>query len=330
MAALVERSSIRPCTIDRARYTSAVIEIGSSRRRDAALTLPPIALSLPMSFTCTRAPVRVSVSSLRRTDVRARVTHYDGVVVDERILTPRFPAVLGPERMQVFVLLAGEVTLHLDAPTPLAIGDAWLMPRLAIHRGRFRNARFFEIDWAAETPVPVAPLGASPALVALADELARVPDEGHAQRSYLERLLSAMVALGAPVPPEVRALEAEGPTPRDLRLGAAVAEQFAHLVREATIPHFSEDAALSGRQLQRIVADFHRRYGLNATNWRDTRNRWRIQVAVVLLSVPSLSVADIAAEVGFSDATALARAFARWSLPSPSELRAALARGEAD
>lgn len=278
-----------------------------------------------MSFRCQRAPVGVSVHSLRRTDVRARLTHYDGVVVDERILTPRFPAVLGPDRVQVFLLLEGAVTLHLDTPVVLSPGDAWQMPRLAIHRGRFERARFLEVDWASETSLSVARLGASPALVALANELGSVPNEGGAQRSYLDRLLRTLADLGAPVPPAVRALDASAPTARDLRLGTAVTEQFAHLVREATVPHFSEDAALSGRQLQRVVADFHRRYGLNATNWRDTRNRWRIQVAVVLLSVPALSVGDIAAEVGFSDSTALARAFARWSLLSPRELRVALA-----
>ena len=81
-----------------------------------------------------------------------------------------------------------------------------------------------------------------------------------------------------------------------------------------------EDPALED-VYKRQIQDFNRRYGLNAGNWRDTRNRWRLQTAVLLLSVPSLSIAEIAAKVGYRSPNALARAFAKVGFPAPAELR---------
>ena len=49
---------------------------------------------------------------------------------------------------------------------------------------------------------------------------------------------------------------------------------------------------LSERQINRIVTELNARYGINATSWRDTRNLWRVQHALILLSHPELTVAD--------------------------------------
>ena len=71
-------------------------------------------------------------------------------------------------------------------------------------------------------------------------------------------------------------------------------EQLAHLSSRATTVHLGDSAQLSPRQLQRLVEEFNSRYGINAGNWRDTRNRWRVQIAAVMLSLPQLTVADVA------------------------------------
>lgn len=289
--------------------------------------LAPIALQLTMRFRCTRAPVGVTVHSLRRPDLRARITHYDGLIVDERILTRAFPALVGPDRMQVLAIARGTVRFEEPIRATLGPGQVWLMPRRTTSHARFENTSFLEVDWPSHEPVPVMPLPESGALLALADELASLSPDGAAQRDYLERLLAALRASSVPIPAEL-SLGAETLSERDQRLGRALALQLENLKHEGTSTDLAEDAGLSPRQLQRTVADFNARYGINAANWRDTRNRWRVQCAAVLLSEPRLSIADIADEVGFSDATALARAFSQAQFPSPREMRARLFEGK--
>jgi transcriptional regulator GlxA family with amidase domain len=113
---------------------------------------------------------------------------------------------------------------------------------------------------------------------------------------------------------------------QDLRIAEAIAAQMAHLRSAASAEHLGELAGLSPRQLQRVLADFCKRYRMNASSWRDMRNRYRLQLAIFLLSVPSLSVATIADEVGYASSAALIRALAKAGLPPASELRAELAR----
>jgi transcriptional regulator GlxA family with amidase domain len=67
---------------------------------------------------------------------------------------------------------------------------------------------------------------------------------------------------------------------------------------------------------------------MNLASWRDTRNRWRLQVAAVLLSRTDLSVSDIAEETGYRSPQAMARSFLRAGLPSPSEVRRLLLAGD--
>ena len=98
--------------------------------------------------------------------------------------------------------------------------------------------------------------------------------------------------------------------------------QFASLATQADTTSLSELAQLSPRQLQRILRCYNARYNNNGgDNWRDLRNRWRLQVAAVLLSVEGPTVGEIASEVGYGSAPALARAFAKAGFPTPTDLR---------
>lgn len=278
------------------------------------------ALRQVMAFRCTRAPAEVIDSSLRRPELRVRRTTYRGIVVDERLLTRGFPNVAARGRAQVLVSLRGSAVLHVPERVVIAPGEAWLIPRTAIATARFEDAELFEVEWAGDASARRLSLDAA-ALRAAAEELEGVGRDGSSQRAYFGEVIELVQALGVELPRALGTLEG-GPTERDLRLADAIAEQLANLKREATAPHLGDDAALSARQLQRVFEDFNARYGFNAKNWRDTRSRWRVQIAAVLLSVRALSIAEIADEVGFSSATALARAFARWKLDTPNALRA--------
>jgi AraC-like DNA-binding protein len=56
-------------------------------------------------------------------------------------------------------------------------------------------------------------------------------------------------------------------------------------------------------------------------NWRDVSTRYRVRVAVMLLSNPELSVGDAANLVGYASIEALAHALDACGLPSATELR---------
>jgi transcriptional regulator GlxA family with amidase domain len=150
----------------------------------------------------------------------------------------------------------------------------------------------------------------------IADALQAAAD----QRLTLQRGFALFRRLGAPVNLSVDALHG-APDDRDRRLARAMEEQLTHLATRATTLHLGDTAALSPRHTQRLVREFNARHGLNAGNWRDTRNRWRLQTAALLLSCPQVPITDVAKEVGYASVHALARAFATVGFPTPGALR---------
>jgi transcriptional regulator GlxA family with amidase domain len=60
---------------------------------------------------------------------------------------------------------------------------------------------------------------------------------------------------------------------------------------------------------------------VGSVSWRDLRNRWRVQLAVVLLGNARVRVEDVAREVGYASGPALARALAAHGLPNAREIR---------
>jgi AraC-like DNA-binding protein len=261
------------------------------------------------------------ICAIRSSVMLVRNTRYNAVV-DEHVLTSIFRFVPPPRRLIVVVVHRGQ--MRVLGPRPLVVreGQAALLSGVDMSWARFEHASYLDIEGlptsagAEETPrlLPAPKLGRVRRLEAALDSSEAPPAETLAEGSALAR------ALGAPLP----ALSVEqfaAPTPRDLAIAQAMVQQFALLSTEATATSLADAVSRSPRQLQRIVHDFNRRYGLNAGNWRDTRNRWRLQTATLLLSVPSLSIAEIAAEVGYRSPGALARAFAKVGFPAPAELR---------
>lgn len=251
-------------------------------------------------------------------------------MVDERHLTQAFPLVAPPSRLQLLGVVSGGLTLETAGePLRLSAGDVVLLTPPMGSRARYENIRFVDVEWST----PEAASVDGPRLVGRADvhslggvgAMITTPSVPFARA--LPEALAILKAAGAPTE-SVRLDETwRGPTARDERIASAIAAQLEMLATKASATEVGELATLSPRQLQRVLKEFSATYGVNAGNWRDMRNRWRLQIAVVLLSVPDLSVADIAKDVGYATATALARAFAAVGYPSPLEVRATLARG---
>jgi AraC-like DNA-binding protein len=68
-----------------------------------------------------------------------------------------------------------------------------------------------------------------------------------------------------------------------------------------------------------------RRLAEEGTSFRQLTRAQRCAAARALLADPALPVKGVAAELGFSDATAFHRAFRRWCERTPAQYRAALA-----
>ncbi len=288
------------------------------------------ALRMVQRYSSPSTGLVIEVFSLRRPELVLRWTHYTNIVVDERLLTQSFPLVTTPSRLIAVVMLDGKLDLyHHEQHLGAAPGQSVLLPVSTTQRARWQAATYLDLEWT--DPIEAARI--QPALLAPPDprDVQRVvsdlKDPAADQRSTLALALRLFREIGAPVPAALDALDGE-PSDRDRLLARAMEEQLEHLASRATTIHLGDSARLSPRQLQRVVHEFHARYGMNAGNWRDTRNRWRVQLAAVLLSRAELTIAEIAAEVGYGSPNGLARAFAKAGLPTPAEVRRALSEND--
>lgn len=68
-------------------------------------------------------------------------------------------------------------------------------------------------------------------------------------------------------------------------------------------------------------ATLRRRLGREGTSYQAVKDQLRSDVAIDYLSNSSLSVDEIAARIGFQDASAFHRAFKRWNGLQPGEYR---------
>jgi AraC-like DNA-binding protein len=291
----------------------------------------PLALWQVLRFVPHTSAALIEIVSLKRAEAIVRRTRYSGLVVDERVLTRIFPWIPRAPTLQAFVLLGGTVQLAArDDSTTLRMrpGDVALLSPSDASHARYEDVDYLDLEW---TPA-ASPVG--PPVRALAPvDLARAMQLGERlvagvtpDREIFTEAFELLRGAGAPLGDlSVDAFEG-GPSAQDLRIAQAITTQIADLRTAASALSLGEHAELSPRQVQRVLAQFCERYRLNATSWRDMRNRYRLQIAIALASIPSISVATLADEVGYASPAALARAFANAGLPSPSELSDEIAR----
>jgi AraC-like DNA-binding protein len=291
-----------------------------------------IALRQVLRFVPRVARAEVEIVSAKRPEVIVRRTRYSGVVVDERALTRAFRWIPRSPTLQVIVLLEGEVRLVArdgSGEVRLHPGDAVQLTPSDASEGRFENVTYLDLEW-----LPDSMPSASPLVKLASVDLSRASKLGERlvanetpDSALFEEAFSLFRSTGAPLGSlAVERLETGRPSDRDTAIARAITAQIADLRSAANALSFGEHAELSPRQLQRVLGDFFERHRMNANNWRDMRNRYRIHIAITLLSIPELSIATIADEVGYATAADLARAFAALDLPSPVEMRAELAR----
>lgn len=291
----------------------------------------PLALRQVLRMVSRSSSATVELVAVRRPEVVLRRTAYAGVVAEERVLSRAFPFVTHSSRLQALTLLEGKLRFCRTperAPLTLEPGDSVLLSPPEIARTRMENVVFVDVEWALDGPerslapkrLPRLDVGRARAL---GERLAADESPG---RAHFAEAFSLFAGAGV----KFGGLDAEGlrggPSERDRRIAHAIGAQVADLRRGATELAMGELTELSPRQLQRVLAEFCQRYQISATSWRDLRNRYRVQFGIALLSVPELSVAAIAGDVGYGSAAAFARALANLGLPPPGELREEIAR----
>jgi AraC-like DNA-binding protein len=289
-------------------------------RPDPAPPAETIALRTSLRYVSKIAPVTVGTWALRRPEVVLRHTKYEGLVVDERLLTRAFPWMASPARFQALVVTGGSVR---RAGEHVSAGDVVLITPEEQSTMRFESTSHLEIEW--DSPHAAAHTGLQRLGRLRSEDAERLEamlvDERAPQRETFRLALRLVAEVGAPLDGLTADGLTGGPSERDIRIAAALAETFSNLATAADTLHLTESAKISTRQLQRVLAAFGEKYGMGIESWRDLRNRWRVQVAAVLFSRPELTASAVAAEVGYASAPALARAFAKAGLPSPTEVR---------
>jgi AraC-like DNA-binding protein len=281
-----------------------------------------VALRTSFAFKAKRAPVLVRADALRRADLVLRATTYEGVVVDERVLTRAFPWI-GARHALALIMLRGRVLLEGAYFGP---GDVLLMRPDLQAVMRFEETAFLDLEWASDAPPTHTCVRITPNMLERATHLAtRMRAREFETRALLTEALDVFDAVGG-LPPRPQMDELiGGPSARDIAVAEALRDAFSNFDTELDTTHLCERIGISPRQLQRILVDFGRTYGLSLTGWRELRNRWRVQLAAVLCGRTELTVQDIAQEVGFASAQALTRALTKAGLPAPGRLRELLA-----
>ncbi len=279
-----------------------------------------IALRTTMRYASKLAPIVIAQHAVRRPGVVLRDTLYQGAVVDERVLTPVFPWVVWPSRLSLLAVRRGSIVWEGGAAQP---GDVLLLTPETASIMRFEGTAFVELEWTSPRASEyrgVMTLGR----VGVA-EIDRIADAIADAAVPPRRALAAAVVLGRSLGAPLEGLDPaawdEAVTPRDEKIARAVCGMLENMAVAADTMHLGEEAAMSPRQLQRVLTKFGETYGLGVKSWRDLRNRWRLQVAAVLVAHPDVEVGDVAAEVGYASGPALARAFAKAGFPPPLEVR---------
>lgn len=113
---------------------------------------------------------------------------------------------------------------------------------------------------------------------------------------------------------------------RVARLWTALRPMAERFYSSPTLQEVSAGSGLSLRQLARDIEEFLDRTKLGGTGWRDTTHRFRLKLAILGLSAPNVTIAEVAQAAGYGSTVAMARAFQDAGLPAPMSVREGLRR----
>jgi AraC-like DNA-binding protein len=171
----------------------------------------------------------------------------------------------------------------------------------------FFDPAVFDFPRARPAIIPVSPLLREMVRYAARWPIGRADDDAEAGVFFtaLADVVRRQLAHDAPLSP---------PVPDDPVVRDVMAYTATHLA-EARATEVCRAVGISERVLRRRFA------AAAGQTWREHLRQARLLRAMALLSDPTMSVGEIAIEVGFGSASALARAFRAWTGESPSAYR---------
>lgn len=286
--------------------------------------MPPLALPHQLRFDASFGPVFEAVA-LRKKAFVIRRTCFRGVVVDERVLWRAFP--LSPRALRpICHLVYGGSGFLEDAGERIDLqpGDVIAVSAQGSVFPCWRDIQMIEVAWDeaiegdGERKSFFRAEGNADRIASLVAGFDDPWSLDH--REAVRQVQSYLRELGLRTPSFDLPLD-DAPSEQDLAIARGLTAQFQTLREAPMLVDFTSQLALSERQLSRVQIAFNEKYRIDAGNWRDLRNRWRVKIAASLLSHVDASVAMVADEVGYRTSNALARAFKEFGLPAPTELR---------
>lgn len=298
-------------------------------------------LSYRRSFEMPRIGVAFVVADYAHPDFRLRIEQGRGFTVDEQL---SFPAITWSgygDRPRLDVVLRGDVrdrengvTRRLGAGS-FAIGRA-LDSLYMRASAREQELLCLSIEWNLGSLGTSAPVGLPDGTLSASslEELTRAsqallaPAPRAEAVGILARILARLRADGLPFD-TWRARDLASPAaPAHQRVADAVGRALSRLDAKPSLADLQAELGLSRRRVGDLVGEVSTRYGLNGSDWRSLRDRWRLSSAVLAMSNAEARTEDVAAAVGYGSANALCQAFNDASLPSPRLVRGALDRLE--
>lgn len=213
-----------------------------------------------------------------------------------------------------FVIADDEIERpHAGARTYRTDGERVDVVQLRIHERQLR--------------VPIG-LGAGPLSIPAScwdaiDTLVRDAPGGDA--ALLARVVDELARAGVVAASIGQTVIAEEPE-RFRRLWQALAPLYSTYGATTSLKQLASSLGMSMRQVGRDAKEMSAAFGIGG-GYRDALLMLRLRVAVLLLSAPEATVAEVARLVGYGSAIAMARAFRDAKLPAPSVIQAAV-RGE--
>lgn len=147
----------------------------------------------------------------------------------------------------------------------------------------------------------------------------------HVDAETVARVLDALARAGIIDTSLTRTVIADEPE-RFRRLWQALEPLYSTYGATTSLKQLASSLGMSMRQVGRDAKEMSAAFGIGG-GYRDALLMLRLRVAVLLLSAPGGTVADVAKHVGYGSPIAMARAFRDAKLPSPSAIQAAM-RGE--
>lgn len=269
---------------------------------------------------------RYEIHEALHTLFRVRVTRTVGVICDEHLLYPATDWTGDGARPQAEVTLEGSLRntengeVRWVMPGTYAIGGALA----SLYARVERDSLILSVDWALGSLGARIPRGlptgqlATPAHKELIDHANAIIAGDVA---VVPRVLDVLRTEGVPLDP-IRSDDLPlSIDEEDRAVVAALTQAMCNLGASPMSVDLERTLARSRRHVVDSVRRVASRFGLNGSDWRSLRDRFRLNAAAVLCTHANARTENVARAVGYGSARALCHALARAGLPTASAMR---------